>query len=643
MRTLLPLCALALCAVAVFVFATAEGPEEAALTSAAPSAADQRAEAEPSAELDSTRGDRDRATPSAEPRAPEPSSAARAEPEASTPTTEGALLRGSLRWSDDGAPVPHLRLVVHGADGVRFALVSGESGELASDVRLAPGRLRFLLLGEAPVPAGFERYPRGLRLLRESFVVPERVEDFDVELVLERPTRRLLAEVRDGFGQPVDEASVSLESVRDAGAGAEHDLWTQSTDAQGIAAFALYELEQTHALGLIAAKEDAQGTQQVSDLHALALPLPPNGDARAVLVLDAAARLLVRTIDEAGAPVPDQWVWLGVGDAPLFAWLPEGDVTDAAGELRFDALPPGTYEVSASPGPGRVGEEVELTRGTEQVLELVIPIGAPRLAVSGVVLDEEGAPLPLALVSVAYGERVGPGETHSARMTDDEGRFEFQAAPCDGLTVLLDGGLQGDEFSPASAEAAFGETGLVFRRTHRHEQRRLHLSIVSARTQEPVERAMVLTVRTPGTEGYEFRAASDGLLSLSVSEHPDVRLLIDAAGHRRKTLSLAELTRSELIEGVYRVGLEEGVLQTIEIHGEPQGAGDDTRLRAAELWEGSRRLGVADEEGRLTLDLPYWPSAPLRVVAAGHAAGEWSPSDGFGEPGPAQLWLEPTR
>lgn len=567
--------------------------------------------------------------------------AAEQETLAGSRSTQGIVLRGTVRW-EDGGPVPHLRLAASGAGGVRFAVVSDGEGRFESEPVLGVGRLRLWQMGEATPPADDKRHPKGLRLLRETFVILPGLADFEVELELLRPAHVLHVDVCDRLDQPSEGAHVSLQILSSPERGSpEHDVWMQTTDAAGSAEFALYDVSRTHALGLVAELRDGRGGPVlVSERRVVDLPLLVANDTPERLVLHEAARLLVRTVDEAGTPIAARYVSLVVENESLFAWLPENKRTGADGEVRFDGLPPGVYGVSADEGISRARDRIEMMRGFEQEHELVVDDGAPRLAAAGVVLDEAGAPLPRVSVVVVFGEGGRSGGTRSTRITDDQGRFEFRAAPCDGLTVVLDEDLQGDEYEPARTSASFGAGDLVFRRTRRFARRKLDLEIVDAGMGERVGRAHVSTVRPPGTASYEFEVAVDGLLTIFVSEHPDVRLLIDSPGYRRQFVAPLELLSSGPRRSLLRVELERGLLRPIEVHSVSEDGARETLLLGATVWEGSRLLGVTDDEGQLSLDLGHWPATPLRVEASGHHTASWHPADGAGEPGPAMIRLE---
>ena len=135
--------------------------------------------------------------------------------------------------------------------------------------------------------------------------------------------------------------------------------------------------------------------------------------------------------------------------------------------------------------------------------------------------------------------------------------------------------------------------------------------------------------------------AKDGLVTIVVSEHPDVRLLIDTAGYRRRAVSLLDLLQSGPPGRVRKVELERGLLCQVEVYARPADGSESTAIAGAEVWDGSRRLGVTDVDGRMTLDLWRWPEGALRAEARGYQPSSWYPADFFGDPGPMVIEMEP--
>jgi len=561
---------------------------------------------------------------------------------------DGIALQGTVRWADDGEPLADLRLVANGAGAVRFAVVSDGSGRFASEPVLGSGRLR-LWIAEPREPAPGARPPAGLRLEQEAFLVPGDAPRFEVDLRVRRPALRLDVDVRDRGDAPVAGAEVSLEIVArpdpaSPGAGRsaspEHDVWRRATDAAGHVAFALYDVESIQTLGLFAASRDPEGRALASE-H---LVLEPPGGLGPVLTerltLDEGARLRVRVLDEARNPIAGMWVWLEVGDEPLFAWLPDGGATGAEGELLLEGLPPRSYVVATGNDSGAVRRRVELARGVESELELVLGQDlAPRLAAAGRVLDESGAPLPRSLVTALVERSTGGPPLRVTRSTDARGRFELHAAVGPRVTVLLDGDLQGDEYAPRSLAVPFGTRDLEFRRITRLPRHELDLELVDAATGERLEYALVLTERAPGTPEYEFVGVVGGLTTLVVSEHPDVRLRVDAVGHRSRALVPARLFDPEGERRLHRIELEPGLRCGLLVVSGSPGDAPGTPLPGAAVRDGARLLGLTDGAGRLEVDTAVWPSGPLRIEAPGHRASSWSPSDGLGEPGPIVIEL----
>ncbi len=360
----------------------------------------------------------------------------------------GVALRGVVCW-ESGEAVSWLRLVVHGDGGRRFAVDSDKEGRFESEALLGPGQLRIWLLGDGARPEGVAAHARGLKLVQKDFLVPEGVEEFVVELVLERPDQVLHVDVVDRQGQAVEGAKVSFEVLMErVGGGEEHDVRAQTTDGGGRAEFALYGVAELRGVVLFATVPGVDGGVRVSEAHKLELPLPLDRDSSVRLVVDQAAVLLVRTVDEFKTPIQGCRVWLDVGRDPLFAWLPGEGETDSDGESRLEGLPGRSFRVNADSGSGRVRESIEVHRGEPLEVELELKGAAPRLAVSGVVLDEEGRPLPKVSVSVIFPSRETSAGRRSSRVTDGEGRFEFSFPPCGELTVILDGGLRATALRP---------------------------------------------------------------------------------------------------------------------------------------------------------------------------------------------------
>jgi hypothetical protein len=554
---------------------------------------------------------------------------------------KGLVVSGEVRFADDGAPAADVSFVLHHPTG-HVVVQADSSGRFRTDAVVSPGVAD---LHHRPTDAG-GAYPLRLRFAPASLSLQgEPGAEATVELSLELPALVLLVRVRHADGRAAASAQVELETRHEVRPEEySHALMPSSTSEEGLARFALFDLESLRAARLSARLDlqepDGGVLHLVTPSLELQLPLP-RADRKSpiVLVLEPAGSLRVRVRDEEGSAVAGERVWLSEPGGFLGGFADEVLHTDEAGEALFESLAEGTYLVSCVSGPGSSTPKAEVWAGRRTELELAVATHGARLAVAGLVVDAEGAPLAGIQVHADYGPREGAGDTNASATTDAEGRFEFRAAPCDWVAVRSDRDLFGDEFAPPSVEVAFGTTGVVFRRIRTVERQKVGFEVVDAATLERLSGALVMTYRAPNLGEYAFHRADEGLATPLCPLHPGTTFVIDLAGYRRATVSLDELLAQEPVEGLRRVAMDRGLLRMLHVEGfdatEQQAPVAGARVRL-----GERVLGVTDTSGDLLLDLYTWPEAPFTIEADGYQPATWSPSDSYAELEPAYVWLE---
>jgi len=144
------------------------------------------------------------------------------------------------------------------------------------------------------------------------------------------------------------------------------------------------------------------------------------------IVLDRGSSLAGRVVTRDGAPVPGATV--SVGDHPASTG-PLSTRTDATGAFSIDVVPPGAQPVWAlREGYAAGREQVELPEDGAELSGVQIVL-EPGQRVAGVVLDEDGEPLPGARItpeSAGFGGGA-PRFVGADTTSDEDGRFRLEA------------------------------------------------------------------------------------------------------------------------------------------------------------------------------------------------------------------------
>jgi uncharacterized GH25 family protein/thiol-disulfide isomerase/thioredoxin len=258
----------------------------------------------------------------------------------------------------------------------------------------------------------------------------------------------------------------------------------------------------------------------------------------ATLTLKRGVNVRGRVTDPAGRPIKDAIVIHG--DEPYGTWTPCKFPTDADGEFRLPALPPGTTSLTViAPGWAPQLRKVNLQAGLPPQDFRMGPGKPIRLRV----VDAAGKPVPRASVYLMewkgsksiYSDH-NPNhpkvpDTKIPRRTDANGMWEWTSAPDDPVKLRV--GLKG--FAECELEIAGGssERTLTLKAEHRVTGR-----VTDAETGRPIPAFAVIPVdvfRKDFLHAERFNAVSgrDGRLEF-LADRTDIplRLRVEAAGYR---------------------------------------------------------------------------------------------------------------
>ena len=219
------------------------------------------------------------------------------------------------------------------------------------------------------------------------------------------------------------------------------------------------------------------------------------------IVLNRGSSVAGRVVTRDGAPVPG--ATMSVGYYPASTG-PLSTRTDATGAFSIDVVPPGAQSVWALREGYAAGQEhVELPEEGTQVNGIRIVL-EPGQRVAGVVLDEDGEPLPGAQITPesAGFNRGAPSFVGPGTISDDEGRFHLEALREDRVVLRV----WAEGCSVLEQPVSAGSTNVILRPKRAG---RLAGRVVDGRTGKPVE-AFVVRFVAPEAAPNEPRLSSYG-------------------------------------------------------------------------------------------------------------------------------------
>jgi hypothetical protein len=505
-------------------------------------------------------------------------------------------LRGRVVEERGFTPVADLDLEIRGADGTIHRAATDSVGRFETPALFPRG---VVLLRHAP-DLEHPRFQAEHRLEPAQVFVPppqDPAAPAGDELLLLRllePDLLLVVRVLDTDGTPARDSRVVLLEFHEGGS--PERAHVRPTDQEGLARFGVTLRDGNPRTLSVFADDVPRGL--VSDL----VPLPEGWkrerQTTVTLHLDAGGTLRVRVLDDAGGPVPGARVSVNPEFMPTpFASLLRSWRTDERGEAAIGARLPGVHLVKAEDPRNRLDFErqVELERGIETLVEFQLPPATTELAVSGVVLDEGGAPLPGVYLSV---EKDGEERWWGTRSGED-GRFELWSHRVPSLTIRTDFLLESDRFEPVQLTVPFGTRGVVLHRVEVVERVSVAFLVSDAATGKGVSGAEIW-IFDPKYEEEERIGGTGPDGSARVEFKPREGLLwgVGAAGYLDAEGRVAEIDldlRSPLVE----IRLARGFDRRWRIVDAYSG----TRLAGAKVRDGALDdlLAISDDRGRFRL------------------------------------------
>ncbi|HEX5135519.1 MAG TPA: carboxypeptidase-like regulatory domain-containing protein, partial [Planctomycetota bacterium] len=198
------------------------------------------------------------------------------------------------------------------------------------------------------------------------------------------------------------------------------------------------------------------------------------GGAPATIRLSAGEVIEGKLLKADGTPGPRLWVsvqptsketqdkirdWQQRGGQAwnyLGGWSMNSAVTDGEGKFRFGSLLPGEYLLQAQQQKDEVLPQTLVRTGMPpQTLRY-----ERALTIRGRVTDASGRPITLQAGQRVYvNARLGENQWISGAMVGDDGSFELRGLPT-GATVTLQVWVPGNEYKPATVQAAAGADGV---------------------------------------------------------------------------------------------------------------------------------------------------------------------------------------
>ena len=472
------------------------------------------------------------------------------------------------------------------------------SGEF--EVRVEPGEYRAFQGGS---PGDRQQGPREIR--PRSCEVPRGAPD-DPHLVVLRgrsPSAVLPVQVDHQYGAPAEGAW----AVFSAGSEVFPSVAPFArTDANGRAWLGIWDPEE-FTDGVLYAWDD-QGN--VSDYLPIDAPLLP-GVRRLVIAPGGSVEVLV--VDAQLEPVEGRSFLLSSGHEHGHQ---EYQDTDGAGRITFERLPPGPY-LACDRGFALAATPVQLVhvrRGEVQTLEFRLEEGERVPAVSGRVVDEQGAPLAgVALVVTPEG---GWSESVS---TQEDGSFTFYGDEAESFLVEANLSWGGDVYEPGSVEVPFGAFDVQFTRVAQAELRTFEVEVFDLTTGAALEHFVATIDRGPASEEWSSKYAPR--LEFELRVLPETRCRISSRGYVERSLELKrELDRLEEGERL-RVGLAPGLDYSCSVLD-----ADTLEPLPGVLFRSELAGDVrSDARGEVRFQATEW--SVYRVSREGYEPDEWDPTD----------------
>jgi hypothetical protein len=291
---------------------------------------------------------------------------------------------------------------------------------------------------------------------------------------------------------------------------------------------------------------------------------------------------------------------------------------DANGELRFNHVPAGTYVIQAL-GPRAIpGLHAAVHAGNDVCVdaELMIENSARELAVSGIVVDEHGAPL----ADASVGCRTLPGGELEMLHVSKDGTFEFVSTRSETVEAsVVPGPFDIDDFEPVRIEVPFGSTNVSFRRVRVLPELSAKVCLIDADDQH-------LLIDGSATICPRIRHGSMGdslgfPLHVRCKLRPDWVYILRAPGYKSRIGSLEELQRlaeTQEVNQSFRTSADRVVFLRSVALALDKGFDEEFAVRDAQNAEPIAGViamtsdggsALTDAQGFVTLRAAKWPKS----------------------------------
>lgn len=245
--------------------------------------------------------------------------------------------------------------------------------------------------------------------------------------------------VRDSDGQPVADAKIFLsgpgieDPIAREHSGLQGNVSAASTDVQGRWTTSTAPEDLSRVSFGVEHPQFAPGgfghdgaSGSYSDRSKL-IPLSDLRARRAVFTLNRGQTVMGEVLDSSGRPIRNATVLLG----EKFAQAPRQQKTDENGRFRFDRR---SHETSVTVEASGYAPDIKFVDGKESDQQLTFRL-MPGGVIKGKVFDEQHRPLSDVTVSVGTAIWRGIQTLSWDTTTDEQGRFAWDSAPLDGITI----------------------------------------------------------------------------------------------------------------------------------------------------------------------------------------------------------------